>query len=346
MMKQLAILFLGGVMGGCVVAFVNRPAPLATKVEANVDPATAEPPSDIAVSAQGRVEGNGEAVPVEASMDGVLRRVLVREGQKVSALQPIAEVGCEELDGQIRAFDAAHESAALSLVLTMRGMRDEQRRMADQEVKATEAVMTRAATQRDRMTMLAAKEEVPKTSAEDADRDFLTAQASFHAASERRTLAYAGPLPEEIARANAEVRAAEERLNAARAQKDKCIVRSPLRGSVTRVYLKAGEAVSTVIPRPIVEIADLSRHQIRVEVDERDIASVHLGQKAHVRVEGLGASLSGRVTWTALTMGRKSARSTDPAEKSDRDILEAIVSLEESPPSLALGLRVVVEFLR
>jgi HlyD family secretion protein len=346
MLKQLAILSLGAVIGGCIVTFFNRPAPLATRVEANVDATAVEPTTDISVSAQGRVEGNGEAVPVESSMDGVLRRVLVREGEKVSPLQPIAEVGCEELDGQIRAFEAAHESAAQSLILTMRGKRDEERRVAEEEVKAAEAVMTRAGTQRERMRMLAAKEEVPKTSAEDADRDFLTAEAGYRAASERRTLAYAGPLPEEIARANADVKTAEERLNAVRAQKDKCIVRSPLRGSITRVYLKAGEAVSTVIPRPIVEIADLSRRQIRVEVDERDIASVHLGQKARVRVEGLGASLSGQVTWTALTMGRKSARSTDPAEKSDRDILEAIVSLEKSPRSLALGLRVVVEFLR
>jgi multidrug resistance efflux pump len=346
MLKQVAIMALGAAIGGCIATLVTRSAPLATPVEAHVDSTAAEPSNDIVVSAQGRVEGNGEAVPVESSMDGVLQRVLVREGQKVWPSEPIAEVGCEEMDGQIRALEAARESAAQSLIRTMRGMREEERQMAEDEVKAAEAVMARAASERERMRMLAAKEEVPKTSAEDAQRDFATAEARYHAASERRALARAGPLPEEIARAKAEVKTAEERLNAARAQKDKCIIRSPLRGSVIRVYLKAGEAVSTVIPRPIVEIADLSRHQIRVEVDERDIASVHVGQKARVQVEGIDALLPGRVTWTALSMGRKSARSTDPAEKSDRDILETVVSLDQSPPSLALGLRVVVEFLR
>lgn len=44
-------------------------------------------------------------------------------------------------------------------------------------------------------------------------------------------------------------------------------------------------------------------------------------------------------------MGRKRVRSGDPAEKSDRDVLEVIVALASTDATLKVGLRVTVKFL-
>ena len=44
-------------------------------------------------------------------------------------------------------------------------------------------------------------------------------------------------------------------------------------------------------------------------------------------------------------MGRKSISTGDPSDKSDRDILEAVIGLEDNAPSLPIGLRVTVQFL-
>ena len=327
--------------GGAVTLVTRKPSMAAAPIEA----LAASPKPDIAASAQGRVEGRGEAVPVEASIDGVLKRVLVTEGQRIAAGDVIAEVACDELEGQIRALEASFESATQSRLRTMRGSREEERRVAEQQVSAADAVMAQARRHLERMQVLVAKDDVPRVAGEEAARDFATAEANRRAAAERLKLAMAGPRPEEQARADADVRAAEERLISAKARKDKCVVRSPISGSVIRAYLKAGEAVSTVMPRPIVDVADLSIREIRVEVDERDIALIHRGQKARIRVEDYNQVLSGTVTWTALVMGRKTARSTDPAEKSDRDIMEAVVSFDKNAPHLAIGLRVTVEFL-
>jgi len=47
----------------------------------------------------------------------------------------------------------------------------------------------------------------------------------------------------------------------------------------------------------------------------------------------------------APIMGRKSVLTGDPAEKSDRDVLEARIALNSKPPVWPIGLRVTVQFL-
>jgi hypothetical protein len=45
-------------------------------------------------------------------------------------------------------------------------------------------------------------------------------------------------------------------------------------------------------------------------------------------------------------MGRKTAKSTDPSEKSDRDVLEVWIDLVRQDPRLVLGLRVTARFVK
>jgi hypothetical protein len=46
------------------------------------------------------------------------------------------------------------------------------------------------------------------------------------------------------------------------------------------------------------------------------------------------------------TMGRRQTLSGDPAEKSDRDILETMILLGRDGLDLPIGLRVIVQFLK
>jgi HlyD family secretion protein len=269
----------------------------------------------------------------------------VKEGQRISRGQVVAVLTCDDLDSQARALDASLESARQSKVRLLRGSRDEERRVADQEVKAAEAIVDQARRQNDRMQGLAAKDDVPRLTAENAKRDLDTAEAALRASVEKQKLANAGALPEEISKADAEILAAQERLHAAGAQRDKCDVRSPIDGTVTRVHLRAGEAFSTVLPRPIITVADLSERRVRAEVDERDLGKIHVKQRVRITADGFAEHFGGRVSWTSVVMGRKTARSTDPAEKSDRDILEALIVPDRGTPQLPIGLRVVVEFV-
>jgi HlyD family secretion protein len=123
-------------------------------------------------------------------------------------------------------------------------------------------------------------------------------------------------------------------------------IRAPIKGVVLRRHLNAGEVVSVLSPRPIVSLADISRLRVRAEVDERDVGRIYQGQPVVVFSEAApGKKFSGRVFWIGTLMGRKKAQTGDPAEKSDRDILEVLVDLDEKADWAIIGLRLTVQFI-
>jgi hypothetical protein len=73
---------------------------------------------------------------------------------------------------------------------------------------------------------------------------------------------------------------------------------------------------------------------------------VFIGQRVVVRGEAWDdAGVPGVVTRLGAQMGRKTAKTGDPAEKSDRDVLEVVVDLDRQDPRLVFGLRVTTRFL-
>ena len=94
-------------------------------------------------------------------------------------------------------------------------------------------------------------------------------------------------------------------------------------------------------------MADVSGRRVRAEVDENDIANVHVGQKLLVSADAYShRTFSGVVTQLADVMGRKSVVTGDPAQKADRDILEVTADLNQPANALPIGLRVTVQFMR
>ena len=341
-MKTVVVLMVGMLLGGSAVWVNNRQAAAGAPARAA---ASTQAPLPVVAAAQGRVEGRSESIEVEASADGVLQSLLVKEGQRVAKNEVIGRIGCENLDSEIRALEASRESARQARVRLLRGSRDEERAVAEQEAASARAAVDYARRENDRMQFLVAKDDVSHQTADGARRTLTMAEAALQAALEKQKLVNAGPLPEEVRKADADVLAIEEKLRAGISQREKCVIRAPAGGTITRVNMRIGEAFSTLAPRPIVTLADLSERRIRAEIDERDLARVELDQRVRVSAEGFRESFGGKVIWTSVAMGRKTARSTDPAEHADRDILEVLIAPERNAPRLPLGLRVVVQFL-
>jgi ABC exporter DevB family membrane fusion protein len=330
-------LLLTVVFAGCGAG--GGSAPAATASGSQTDP--------VALAAPGRIEGATEVVEVGAGMDGLIGQVLVEEGQRVEAGTVLARLVCDDLAARLASARATADAARQGRVRLVRGHRDEERRAAAAVTAAARAVLERARQRHERFTRLASGDSI--VSQEDLDssrRDLDVAEASLRAATEQEALANASPLPEELAKADAEIQAAQNRAAESEALLDKCSVKAPLTGTVLRLHLKAGEQVSLAYPRPIASLADMSCLRVRAEVDERDLAKVHDGQRVEVKVDALpDAQLAGRVSRLEPIMGRKRVRTGDPAEKSDRDIQEVLVDLDGNDPRLVVGLRVTVLFL-
>ena len=324
--------------------FISRPS---AKVEASAkSEAIVEPAGAVVLAAPGRVEGQSEVVEVGAGADGVLTELLVSEGQQVAAGQPLARIACADIEAERESARATVEAARQTRARLLRGSRDEERSIAAGEITAAEAKLKQAQQHYERMTSLYETGDMPRATYEQALRDRDVAASTLRAARDRQSLINAAALPEDLARAEAEIRVAEGRVNAFAARLDKCIVRAPMAGRVLRVNLKPGETVSTIAPRPVVSLADTSRLRVRVEVDERDLGRIQLGQTATVAVDAFpGRQFAARVSQLGALMGRKQVRTGDPAEKSDRDVLEVLVDLDERDERLVVGLRTTVRFL-
>ena len=300
----------------------------------------------VALAAPGRTEGVSEAVNVAAGIDGVLSTVAVDEGQRVKAGDVIAIVERRELAAELEHARAAAESARQARARLLRGSRDEERRQAAAEVSRASAALEQAKLHYARQARLLETDDVARAVVDRARSDMEVAAAAFRSAAEREKLVNAPPLPEDLARSDSDIRAAEERIRTIEATIAKCTVRAPVGGTVVRRYMRAGEVVSVVFPQPIVSIVDASRLRVRAEVDERDIGRIRVGQEVLVSADSLGSGrLAGRVTSLGPLMGRKRVRTGDPAEKSDRDVLEVLVDIDEKSSRLVLGLRVTVQFL-
>jgi len=294
----------------------------------------------------GRVEGASETTQVGAAADGILKAVYVKEGQFVKRGTLLGEIACDDLQPALQTAMAEADSARQARARLLRGARDEEKKIASEKTAAARATFEEAKSRLDMQRALYQKEQISRASYDQAVRDLGVAQANLQAALRTEELLAAPPLQEDKARADADVLAAEGRARTVHERIGKCSIAAPIDGTVLRVYARRGESFSTVTPRPLFSLADTSARHIKAEVDERDVDKVSVGQTVIIQADALeGKKLRGSVSRLSAMMGRKSISTGDPSDKSDRDILEAVVDFEDNSRALPIGLRVTVQFL-
>jgi HlyD family secretion protein len=302
---------------------------------------------DVALACTARVEGASETTEIGAGVDGVIAELRVHEGDSVQAGDVLAVIDRRELNAELAAARAGAEAARQARTRILRGSRREDRERAEAEVTAAEAVVAQAESQHRRSAHLFEQGILSEAERDEVRRNLDVSRAQLAAARKRAELVKAPPLPEEAAKADADVRSADERARVLQQTMEKCYVRAPMSGTVLKTMLRPGESFSTLVPRPILSLADTSRLRVRAEVDERDVGRVFAGQRVMVRGDGWeGPGIPGRVGRLGAQMGRKTVRTGDPAEKSDRDVLEVLVDLDRQDPRLFVGIRVTTLFLK
>ncbi|HEY6466576.1 MAG TPA: efflux RND transporter periplasmic adaptor subunit [Candidatus Acidoferrales bacterium] len=300
--------------------------------------------SGVQLAALGRVEGRGETISVGAATDGVVKEVFVTAGQEVSKGALLAAINCDDIGEEVDLAKAQADSARDARTRLLRGDRDEERAAAVQATDAAKAVMMQAQDHLNRMNALYQKQEISRDTFDQANRDFEVAQANYEKTEDEQKLADADPLPEEVSRANAEVRAAERAVRVAMDKVEKCNVRAPISGTILKVLTKAGESYSTLLPHPLFTISDESVRRVRAEVDERDIARLKIGQASIVTADAFpGQKFEGQVVEIAQAMGPKSVMSDDASQEIDQNVLDVVIQLKPAKEELPIGLRVTAE---
>jgi multidrug resistance efflux pump len=328
---------------GLIALMAGAAAALAT-TRAKPRPAERAPVAHPAavLSAPGRIEGARSAIELMPAVEGTIDAVFVSEGDPVRAGQIVARLQCADIKADAQAAASRTAEARAARARLRRGGRDDARAEAMALSATAEARANHAIVELQRATRLFEDDRiVPRTVVDEAERNARVAQAEVEAARQHAAVVRAYPLDQDLAAADANVRSAQWSERAAAERVAKCSVVSPIDGVVLRRYLDPGARVVAWSPQPIVTVADISAYRVRLEVDERDVALVRVGQRADIIADGLAhATLHGVVSQVGWEMGRKHVRSGDPAEKADRDVLEAIVTLPSTNVRLVVGLRV------
>jgi HlyD family secretion protein len=336
-------------LGAAVLAVIAAAALFGTSRNRNSVQAHVIPDNSvggIVFASPGRVEGASETTQVGAATDGILKAVYVTEGQFVQRGTLLGEIACDDLQPALQTAVAEADSARQARARLLRGARDEEKKIASEKTAAARATFEEAKSRLDMQRALYQKEEISRATYDQAVRDLGVADANLRAALGTEELVAAPPLREDMARADADVLAAEGRARTAQQRIERCAIQAPTDGTVLRVYARPGESFSTVTPRPLFSLADTSTRHIKAEVDERDVDKLSVGQKVIIQADALeGKKLRGSVARISAMMGRKSISTGDPADKSDRDILEAVIELDDNSKPLPIGLRVTVQFL-
>jgi ABC exporter DevB family membrane fusion protein len=292
------------------------------------------------VVAAGLVEPASEEIRLGAQMDGVLRSVLVEEGDAVKRGQIVAVLENGEYSARVVLARSRIAEAEATLERLRNGSRQQERREADANVREAQVALEIARAERERRHVLLERGAVSRSEYDLSDRDYRTAAARLDALRERAALVHDATRAEDLARAEAELATARAQLNEALAMLEKTMVRAPIDGRILRKIRKAGEAVSANGSTPIVSLGDLSELRVRVDVDETDVAKLREGMPAYVRAEAYGdRQFAGRVVRIGQALGRKNVRTDEPTERVDRKILETLITLDPGA-ALPVGLRV------
>lgn len=296
------------------------------------------------VAAAGLVEPKGEERIVIAESVGKLKRVYIDEGDHVTKDQLLAELENTEQAALVAQAKAVVQLREAALKKLRNGARPEEKQAATAALTQSEADL------KWRRLELERREQLHSQQAVISQQELDLARAQYDGSVARRDRARArveeinnGARQEDIAIARAQLDQAIGELERANALLLKTQIRSPVDGVVLKRELREGESVTTLNPLPLARVGDMSQLFVRAEIDELDISHVAVGQQVNVSADAFaGKSYTGKIVRLSKRMGRRQARSDNPAEKQDTRVLEALVALDGQPP-LPIGLRVDVK---
>jgi multidrug efflux pump subunit AcrA (membrane-fusion protein) len=195
---------------------------------------------------------------------------------------------------------------------------------------------------------LASDAERAAVSAAKADLDAAVARSATSSATARRVEQLAGEglisrdeRDRSVNQASVDragVEQARSRLSEAQARLSQLMVKAPSAGTILKLSVREGEYYSPEGGASLVTLGNLSKVRVRLDIDERFIGSVFVGQPGYVMVEAYDRKFPGKVVEIAQRMGRKNQRTDDPTERIDTKIREVVVELEDAR-ELVPGLR-------
>jgi HlyD family secretion protein len=291
-------------IGGGV--FISSQAKARKAQEAKAAAASAPKGPYVAI-ANGKADVEGGVIQVAARTSGVVRDVLVQEGDDVVKGQVLARLEDDEprLQAESAAADVHQAEAQIPLLQV-------QLSTANRELARLQGLVA---------TNFVAAQKVDQ--AKDAVRQ---AQAGIEAQQ-------------------AAIAAARAKYNQARYNEELTVIRAPADGRIVRRYANPGAGASTLNVSNMFDLEPKAERIVRAEISESALPYVVIGQSVQLSPEAdPSKTIPGKVLRRAAVFGARKLQSDDPTEKTDERVVEVVVGTHGAP--FLIGQRVLVKFMR
>ena len=239
------------------------------------------------------LESKGYIIPeqqilVSPQVSGRVIELNFEAGQRVEKGFVLAVLDNTEYQAEYERVKASLESSQESLAELREGSRPD-------EIKQSKADLAEAQTNLDQAEKDFARAKDLFEKKINQPQDVETAKSQYQALVQRvekltatTQLMVDGPRRERKRMAEAQVRQIEAELRRAKWRLDNCTITSPISGTILKKNAELGNLVNSVAFNgsfSLCDVADLSKLEVDLSVQERDIAKVFKGQKCRVRSE-------------------------------------------------------------
>jgi HlyD family secretion protein len=244
-------------------------------------------PNDMALESRGYVIAKHQVL-VSPQVSGRILRLNIEEGRCVTKGDILAEVDQTEYLADFNQLQGALQRSQAELSELETGSRPQEIASAQAELAEQEEILPQFKSEFDRLSGLVASNTVSASEFEQARSNFLGAKRRIERLKLTLDMLKEGPRKERIEMARAAVTQAEAALAKSQWRLDNCTIRAPISGTILKKNAEEGNLVNPVAFNgsfSICDIADLSDLEIDLNIQERDIAKVFVGQRCEVKPE-------------------------------------------------------------
>lgn len=270
-----------------------------------------------------------------------IAELFVDTGDTVEAGQLLARLDTHEIDLQLAKAQAQLAAQQSSVELAHNGARAEERARLAARVQSAHAAAKNAAGVYIRHQQLYNVDGVSRQALDNAKAEAEAKSAALTEAKEALAEAENGTRIEEIARAEAQLAAAQDELTRQQYLRTQYELRAPTGGVIRNRLLEAGDMASATTP--VFQLSLLDKKWIRAYIPETALAKVFEGQNARIFLDSLpDQPLIGQVGYISST-AEFTPKNVETEELRTALVYEVRIYLNDTDNVLRLGMPVTVE---
>jgi multidrug efflux pump subunit AcrA (membrane-fusion protein) len=240
-----------------------------------------------------------QEVKITSKIPGRVEGVPVEEGTHIKAGDLLIQLERNELALVVAQAEAAVAAAEAGLAKVLAGTRKEKIDQARAALAQARANADICKITFERMSNLLKDKSIPKTRYDEAKAHYDCALAQYKSAQAQLEMAKTGATKEDIEIARTQVGQTRAALATARRQFKNATINSPIDGVVAHKNVEPGEVVSPpIMPgKALLDIVDMSCLKTMVNISEKRVKSVRLGQEAIITLDGFSDEIfTGKVS--------------------------------------------------